>query len=185
MPNYATLEETKDYLQVQNPVGSSHDVVLQTLINSASQKIDEFVGYTFEVEYGSDETLYNVRNLDTIVLRKYPIVGISNIESGVDFQRVDDIGKIVLDELFTGDFALSVSFGQNPPEIVKVTCMELVNLFWSRKQMTGLKSMSMGDFSFTTGGTLTNEITDTLNILNEYRDMPLSRTTTQSFNQMR
>lgn len=182
MATYATKAEVKSYLNITD---SSKDDLIYTFIKSASQKIDEFVGYTFEVEYGSDETLYNVRNLDTIVLRKYPIVGISNIESGVDYQRVDDIGKIVLDQSFTGDFALSVSFGQNPPDIVKTTCLELVNLFWSRRKMTGLKSMSMGDFSFTTGGTLTNEVKDTLNLLNEYRDMPMSRTTTQSFNQMR
>jgi hypothetical protein len=123
--------------------------------------------------------------MDIVVLRKYPIVGISSIESGVDYQRVDDIGKIILHEAFTGDFSLSVSFGQSPPAIARTVCMELVNFFWNRRKTAGLKKMQMGDFSFETkDDSVTNEITDILSILHEYRDLGLSKTT-HTYNQMR
>jgi len=181
MADYAQLSETKTYLNVTD---SSTDDLICTLISSATNKINEFVGYTFEIEYGSDESLFNVNDLDIIVLRKYPIVGISSIESGVDYQRVDDIGKIILENSFNGDFSLSVSFGQNPPDIVKTTCMELVNLFWTRRKMTGLKSMSMGDFSFTTNNSFNDEIKNILNMLHDYRDLAFSRTI-ETYNQQR
>ncbi len=179
MLNYATLSEVKDYLQIQNPVGSSHDITLQTLINSSSVQIEEFVGYTFEVEYGVDESRLNVRDLDIIVLKKYPIVGISSIESGVDFQRKDDIGVIALENRFTGDFSLSVSYGQNPPESVKVTCMELVGLFWNRRSLGGIESMSMGDFSIKQStSNVQKQVNDILNTLSEYRNSSFFGTTT-------
>lgn len=179
---YATLNETKNYLNITT---TEHDNLISNLLESATQQINDYVGYTFQVEYGSDETLYNVDNIDIIVLRKYPIVGISSIESGVDYQRVDDIGKIILDEPFTGDFSLSVSFGQNPTAIVKTVCMELVNFFWNRKTTAGLKKMQMGDFSYETRDvTVTNEINDILSILHEYRDLGLSKTH-HTYNQMR
>jgi hypothetical protein len=182
MATYATLSETKEYLNV---TGTNTDDLINGLIVSASKQIDDYVGYTFEVEYGSDETLYNVLNMDIIVLRKYPIVGISSIESGVDYQRVDSIGKIILDEAFTGDFSLSVSFGQNPPAIVRTVCMELVNFFWNRRTTAGLKKMQMGDFSYETHEvTVTNEINDILSILHEYRDLGISKTH-HTYNQMR
>jgi hypothetical protein len=182
MATYATLTETKEYLNVTD---TSKDNMINNLIVSATKQIDDYVGYTFEVEYGSDETLYNVANMDIIVLRKYPIVGISSIESGVDYQRVDDIGKIILVEAFTGDFSLSVSFGQNPPAIARTVCMELVNFFWNRRKTAGLKKMSMGDFSFETkDDSVTKELTDILSILHEYRDLGLSKTT-HTYNQMR
>ena len=170
---YATLSETKEYLNVTD---TSKDNLINDLILSATKQIDDYVGYTFQVEYGSDETLYNVSNMDIIVLRKYPIVGISSIESGVDYQRVDDVGKIILDNPFSGDFSLSVSFGQNPTAVVKTVCMELVNFFWNRRTTAGLKKMQMGDFSYETHEvTVVNEINDTLSILHEYRDLGMSK----------
>lgn len=178
---YATLSETKTYLNITD---TAHDSMITDLLDSATQQIDDYVGYTFEVEYGSDETLYNVANMDIIVLRKYPIVGISSIESGVDYQRVDDIGKIILDEAFTGDFSLSVSFGQNPTAVVKTVCMELVNFFWNRRTTAGLKKMQMGDFSYETHEvSVTNEINDILSVLHEYRDLGISKTT-HTYNKM-
>ena len=181
MAIYATLTEVKNYLNVTD---TSTDDLLYTFLKSSSNKIDEFVGYNFEVEYGSDETLYNVNDLDIIVLRKWPIVGISSIESGVDYQRKDDIGTIVLDGSFSGDFSLSVSFGQNPPDIVKTVCMELVNLFWTRRTSVGIKSMSIGDFKYETNPSLGSEIKDILNMLNEYRD-PHFATQSPIYNQNR
>lgn len=179
---YATLSETKEYLNVTD---TNSDNLINGLLVSATKQIDDYVGYTFEVEYGSDETLYNVANMDIIVLRKYPIVGISSIESGVDYQRVDTIGKIILDEAFTGDFSLSVSFGQNPTAIVRTVCMELVNFFWNRRTTAGLKKMSMGDFSYETKDTsVVNEINDVLSILHEYRDLGMSKSH-HTYNQMR
>lgn len=179
---YATLSETKTYINVTD---TAKDSMINDLILSATKQIDDYVGYTFEVEYGSDETLYNVANMDIIVLRKYPIVGISSIESGVDYQRVDDIGKIILDEAFTGDFSLSVSFGQNPTAVVKTVCMELVNFFWNRRTTAGLKKMQMGDFSYETKDvSVTNEINDILSILHEYRDLGMSKSH-HTYNQMR
>lgn len=179
---YATLSETKTYLNVTS---TDKDSMINDLLLSATKQIDDYVGYTFQVEYGSDETLYNVANMDIIVLRKYPIVGISSIESGVDYQRVDDVGKIILDEAFTGDFSLSVSFGQNPPAIVKTVCMELVNFFWNRRTTAGLKRMQMGDFMYETHEvSVTNEINDILSILHEYRDLGISKTH-HTYNQTR
>ncbi len=182
MATYATLSETKEYINVTD---TSTDNLINGLIVSATKQIDDYIGYTFEVEYGSDETLYNVSNMDIIILRKYPIVGISSIESGVDYQRVDSIGKIILDNAFTGNFSLSVSFGQNPPAIARTVCMELVNFFWARRKTAGLKKMTMGDFSFETkDDSVTKEITDILSILHEYRDLGLSKTT-HTYNQQR
>jgi hypothetical protein len=179
---YATLSETKEYLNVTD---TNSDNLINGLLVSATKQIDDYVGYTFEVEYGSDETLYNVANMDIIVLRKYPIVGISSIESGVDYQRVDAIGKIILDNAFTGDFSLSVSFGQNPTAIVRTVCMELVNFFWNRRTTAGLKKMAMGDFSYETKDTsVVNEINDVLSILHEYRDLGMSKSH-HTYNQMR
>jgi hypothetical protein len=180
--SYATLTETKEYINVTD---TTHDNMINGLIESATKQIDNYVGYTFEVEYGVDETLYNVANMDIIVLQKYPIVGISSIESGVDYQRVDSIGKIILDNAFTGDFSLSVSYGQNPPAIVRTVCMELVNFFWNRRTTAGLKKMSMGDFAYETKDTsVVNEINDVLSILHEYRDLGMSKTH-HTYNQMR
>ncbi len=174
MATYATLSETKEYLNITD---TSTDNLINGLIVSSSKQIDDYIGYTFEVEYGSDETLYNVANMDILVLRKYPIVGISSIESGVDYQRVDDIGKIILNCPFTGDFSLSVSFGQNPPAIARTVCMELVNFFFNRRKTAGLKKMQMGDFSYETHEvTVVNEVNDILSILHEYRDLGLSKT---------
>ncbi len=182
MALYATLSETKEYLNVTT---TADDSLLNSLLESATKQIDDYVGYTFEVEYGSDETQFNVSNMDIIVLRKYPIVGISSIESGVDYQRVDDIGKIILDQPFTGDFSLSVSFGQTPPAVVRTVCMELVNFFWNRRKTVGLKKMQMGDFSFETHqSTITKEVDEVLSILHEYRDLGISKSH-HTFNQMR
>ena len=184
MATYVTLIELKDYLNITT---TDKDELLYTLIKSASKQIDDFLGYTFEVEYGSDESLYNVNDLDMIVLRKYPIVGISSIESGVDYQRRDEDGIIILDENFTGDFALSVSFGQNPPATVKTACMELINLKWGKRQMTtGMKKMSMGDFSIElqSGTSQSSETRDILNTLDGYRDIH-GTVTRQSYNQQR
>jgi hypothetical protein len=102
----------------------------------------------------------------------------------VDYQRKDDIGTIVLDGSFSGDFSLSVSFGQNPPDIVKTVCMELVNLFWTRRTSVGIKSMSIGDFKYETNTSLGSEIKDILNMLNEYRD-PHFATQSPIYNQNR
>ncbi len=179
---YATLSETKEYLNV---TVTDTDNLINGLIVSATKQIDNYIGYTFEVEYGSDETLYNVADMDIIVLRKYPIVGISSIESGVDYQTVDDIGKIILDEAFTGDFALSVSFGQTPPAVARTVCMELVNFFWNRRQTAGLKKMQMGDFSYETHETsIVKEVDNVLSILHEYRDLGISKSH-PTYNQMR
>ena len=186
MATYATLAEVKDYLHIGSS-GTSNDILLSTFITSASRKIDDFLGYTFEVEYGSDESLYNVRDMDMIVLRKYPIVGISSMESGVDYVRRDSEGILILDNAYTGDFALSVSFGQGPPDTVKTTCMELVNQMWGKRQMTsGMKKMSMGDFSIEvqSGSSTLTEQKDILKTLDVYRDMHGS-VTVQSYNQQR
>ncbi len=180
--SYATLANTKTYLNIND---TNSDDLITDLITSASRQIDDYVGYTFQIEYGSDETLYNVANMDIIVFRKYPIVGISSIESGVDYQRVDDIGKIILDEAFTGDFSLSVSFGQEPTAVVSTVCMELVNFYWNRRKTAGLKKMQMGDFSYETKDvSAVNEVNDVLSILHEYRDLGLSKTH-HTYNQMR
>jgi hypothetical protein len=184
MATYTTLTELKEYLNIS---GTTQDDLLYTLISAASRRIEDYLGYTFEVEYGSDESLYNVRNLDMIVLRKYPVVGISNIESGVDYNLRSDDGVIILDYPFTGDFALSVSFGENPPDTVKVVCMELCNLHYSKRQMqTGMKKMQMGDFSIEmqSGETATTErqTNDILKTLDGYRDLHGS-VTRQSYNQ--
>lgn len=183
MATYATLLEIKEYLNITT---TDTDDLIYTFIKSASKSIDDFVGYTFEVEYGSDETLYNVKNLDMLVLRKYPIVGISSIESGVDYVRRDDEGIIVLDNTYTGDFSLSVSFGQSPPWPVKTACMELVNLMWRNRQMTGMKKMTMGDYSVEVSENMnrSSEMRNVLNQLIEYRDLNGS-VTKQIYNQMR
>ncbi len=183
MTTYATLEEVKNYLNVSSS-GTSNDVLLQTFINAASRRIDDYLGYTFEVEYGSDESLYNVKDLDMIVLRKYPLLGITSIESGVDYQLREEEGIIILDYPFTGDFALSVSFGQNPPDTVKVVCMELCNLSNSSRQMqTGMKKMAMGDFSIEMqqSAKMENQTHDILKTLDGYRDLHGS-VTTQTYN---
>jgi hypothetical protein len=185
MPTYTTLTELKDYLNITT---TDKDDLLVTLIKAASKRIEDYLGYTFEVEYGSDETLYNVKDMDMIILRKYPIVGISSIESGVDYRRRDDDGVIVLDHAFSGDFSLSVSFGQNPPDTVKVVCMELCNLNYSKRQMqTGMKKMQMGDFSIEmqSGETSQTErqTNDILRTLDGYRDLHGS-VTKQSYNQL-
>lgn len=179
---YATLSETKEYLNVTT---TSDDNMINGLIESATKQIDDYIGYTFQVEYGSDETLFNVSNMDIIVLRKYPIVGISSIESGVDYQRVDDVGKIILDNAFTGDFSLSVSFGQNAPAVARTVCMELVNFFYNRRKTAGLKKMQMGDFSYETHqSTVVKEVDAILSILHDYRDLGISKSH-HTYNQMR
>jgi len=187
MSRYASLSETKTYLNVTT---ISTDDLINSLILSASSMIDDYVGYTFEVEYGSDESLQNVSDLDMIILRKFPVVGISSIESGVSYQVVNDTGIIILDELFTGDLSLSVSFGQNPPETVKIACMELVNIHWMRRTTSGLKSMQMGDFSYTTQDASTSTVSrqgatqNVLDTLVNYKDMYSSRTY-PTYNKMR
>ena len=172
MANYATVAEVKSYLDIS---GTDDDTLLGTFVASASKKIDEFIGYTFEVEYGVDETQYNVADMDIVVLKKSPLVGISSIESGVDYKSIDDVGILVLDNRFTGDFSLSVSYGQNPPDIVKTACMEIVNLFWSRRKTIGLKSMRIGDFSMTTSSSFQTDMKEILNTLIEYRDINFAR----------
>lgn len=184
MATYTTLTELKDYLNITT---DDKDDLFYTLIKAASRRIDDYLGYTFEVEYGSDESLYNQRDLDIIVLRKYPVVGISSIESGVDYQLRSDDGVLILDQPFTGDFSLSVSFGQNPPDTVKVVCMELCNLHYSKRQMqTGMKKMQMGDFSIEmqsgSSSTTEKQSQDILKTLDGYRDLHGS-VTKQSYNQ--
>lgn len=181
---YVTLIELKEYLNITT---TNTDALLYTLIKAASRRIDDYLGYTFEIEYGSDESLYNVRDLDIIVLRKYPVVGISNIESGVDYNLRSDDGVIILDQPFTGDFALSVSFGESAPDTVKLVCMELCNLSHSKRQMqTGMKKMQMGDFSIEmqagSSAQTENQTRDILKTLDGYRDMHGS-VTKQSYNQ--
>jgi hypothetical protein len=184
MATYVSLIEVKEYMNITT---TETDDLLYTFIKSASRRIDDFLGYTFEVEYGSDESLQNVKDMDMIVLRKYPIVGISNMESGVDYVRRDAEGIIILDNAYTGDFALSVSFGMNPPDTVKTACMELVNQMWGTRQMgTGMKKMSMGDFSIEVqpGSSTSKQTKEILNTLDGYRDLHGS-VTSQSYNQQR
>jgi hypothetical protein len=182
---YATLIDLKQYLNITD---ATQDELLYTFIKAASRRIDDYLGYTFEIEYGSDETLYNQKDLDMIVLRKYPIVGISSIESGVDYLRRDSEGIIVLDAPFSGDFSLSVSFGETAPDTVKVVCMELCNLHYSKRQMqTGMKKMEMGDFSIEMqSGSISQtekQTNDILKTLDGYRDLHGS-VTKQSYNQL-
>ncbi len=180
---YVTLIELKEYLNIST---TDQDDLLYTFIKAASRRVDDYLGYTFEIEYGSDESLYNVRDMDTIVLRKYPIVGLSSIESGVDYNLREDEGIIILDYPFTGDFSLSVSFGQQPPDTVKLVCMELCNLHNSKRQMqTGMKKMAMGDFSIEmqpgSSSSTEKQTLDILKTLDGYRDLHGS-VTTQSYN---
>jgi hypothetical protein len=182
---YVSLIELKAYL---GTTSNDQDELLYTFIKAASRRIDDYLGYTFEIEYGSDESLYNVKDLDIIVLRKYPIVGISSIESGVEYLRRDDEGIIILHSPFSGDFALSVTFGEEAPDTVKLVCMELCNLHNSKRQMqTGTKKMQMGDFSIEmqSGSSAQTEkqTQDILKTLDGYRDLHGS-VTKQSYNQL-
>jgi hypothetical protein len=171
--SYVTLDETKDYLNIV-PTDTTNDNLLNTFRESSSKIIDECVGYTFEITYGISEDRLNQKDLDVIVLERWPVVGICNIESGVDYQLDDVNGVIYLDTPFTGDFTLTYSGGQDPPEQVKVACMELTSLTWSRRKTIGLSAMNMGDFSVSIRP-FQKEYDDILDTLHEYRDMPLVR----------
>ncbi len=171
---YAALGEMRGYLSIQDTVSSSDDTLLNTFLMASTRKIDEYIGYSFGVTYGISEDRLNKRDMDVIVLERWPIVGICNIESGVDFQRDDENGIIYLDTPFTGDFVLSYSAGQDTPASVKLACMELTALAWSRRKTMGLSSMSMGDFSFSIQS-LEKESDDILATIHEFRNLPMVR----------
>ncbi len=171
---YAALGEMRGYLSIQDTVSESDDTLLNTFLMASTSKIDEYIGYSFGVTYGISEDRLNQRDLDVIVLEKWPVVGICNIESGVDFQRDDANGIIYLDTPFTGDFVISYSAGQDTPASVKLACMELAALAWSRRKTMGLSSMSMGDFSFSIRA-FEKEADDILGTIHEFRDLPMVR----------
>lgn len=166
---YASTAEMRNYLNIQDTASSSNDALLNTFLTAGTKKIDEYVGYTFEVQYGISENRLNQKDLDVLILTKWPVVGISSIESGVDYQLDSEAGIIVLDTRFTGDFALSYSAGQNPPEQVKVACMELTALSWMRRKSVGLNQMSMGDFQFSIRA-FEKEVNAILRMLDDFRD---------------
>lgn len=159
----------RNYLNIQDTVSSSNDALLNTFLTASTKKIDEYVGHTFEVQYGISENQLNVKDRDVFILTKWPVVGISSIESGVDYQLNSEAGIIILDTPFTGDFTLSYSAGQNPPEQVKVVCMELTALSWMRRKSVGLNQMSMGDFQFSIRA-VEKEVDAILRPLDEFRD---------------
>lgn len=165
---YVTLDEMKDYLNI-TCTDTSKDALLDTFRESSSEIIDDYVGFPFEIEYGIAENFLNVKDKDIYILSRWPVVGISTIESGVDYQLDSDIGVITLDNRFTGDFTLSYSAGQQPPERVKVACMELTVLSWTRRKTIGLNQMSMGDFQFSIRA-FEKETDAILRTLDDYRD---------------
>ncbi len=145
---YASLAEMREYTNIQDSVSDSIDTLLNTFLMASTSMIDEYVGQPFEIEYGIPSNYLNVKDRDVFILSRWPVVGISTIESGVDYQLDGPSGIIFLDTPFTGDFALSYSAGQHPPAQVKVACLELAYLSFTRRKTMGLNQMSMGDFQF-------------------------------------
>ncbi len=165
---YAALDEVKDYLNI-TASDTSKDSILHIFRESASSIIDKYVGQPFEIEYGIPSNFLNVKDRDIFILERWPVVGISTIESGVDYQLRSDAGIIFLDTPFTGDFALSYSAGQQPPTQVKVACLEFSYLSFTRRKTMGLNQMSMGDFQFSIRK-FNQETDDILHTLDDFRD---------------
>ncbi len=163
---YASLDEVKNYLNIST---EDNDSTLNIFRESSSSIIDKYVGQPFEIEYGIASNFLNVKDRDVFILERWPVVGISTIESGVDYQLRSDAGIIFLDTPFTGDFALSYSAGQQPPDQVKVACLELSYLSFTRRKTMGINQMSMGDFQFSIRK-VEQETSDILHTLDDFRD---------------
>ncbi len=165
---YAALDEVKDYLNISDSDTSKNNL-LNIFREASSSVIDEYVGQVFEIEYGISSDFLNVKDRDVFILNRWPVVGISSIESGVDYQLNSEAGIIFLDSTFSGDFALSYSAGQQPPQQVKVACLELTFLTWTRRKTMGLNQMSMGDFQFSIRK-VKDETDEILHSLDDFRD---------------
>lgn len=163
---YASLDEVKNYLNIST---EDNDSTLNIFRESSSSIIDKYVGQPFEIEYGISSNFLNVKDRDVFILERWPVVGISTIESGVDYQLRSEAGIIFLDTPFTGDFVLSYSAGQQPPEQVKVACLELSYLSFTRRKTMGINQMSMGDFQFSIRK-VEQETSDILHTLDDFRD---------------
>ncbi len=166
---YASLTELREYLSIQDTPSNSLDTLLDTFLMASTSIIDEYVGQPFEVEYGIQSNFLNVKDKDVFILSRWPVVGISTIESGVDYQLNAPAGIITLDNAFTGDFTLSYSAGQQAPAQVKVACLELAYLSFTRRKTMGLNQMSMGDFQFSIRK-VQHEVDDILHTLDDFRD---------------
>ncbi len=166
---YASLTELREYLSIQDTVSDSLDTLLDTFLTASTKRIDEYVGFPFEIQYGIPEDFLNIRDKDVFILSRWPVIGISTIESGVDYQLNASAGIITLDNGFTGDFTLSYSAGQQAPAQVKVACLELSHLTWTRRKTIGLNQMSMGDFQFSIRK-VEHEVDDILHTLDDFRD---------------
>lgn len=61
---YATLEQVRAYIEVDDPLNDIHDELIEGFIDRAKAIIDRYTGYTFEAESDTSRTFDACANVD-------------------------------------------------------------------------------------------------------------------------
>lgn len=146
---YTTLVDIKDWLEVE---GTTSDSLLASLINVATEKIDNYCGRDFSFHTGVSEVLLSEWR-DSFVLKYYPVTSITSVNVG-DYQEYSnlEVGIIRFTPFlypFYGQLEITYNAGytQTPYTVVQV-CKELCELAWSNRKHIGVSSESISGYSF-------------------------------------
>lgn len=154
MANYASLEEVKEYLNVED---NSQDNLLLNLIMCVSQLFDSYLSRKISRDTYTDVFGGNNRNYH--MTKQYPIIEV--LESKSDGQKVNveafvDNEVVIQERFASGSLNCSVRYvaGYDPiPYDLTQCCIELVGVKYKNISNINIQSKSLGNgetITFTT-----------------------------------
>lgn len=154
MANYATLEEVKEYLNIED---NSQDNLLLNLIYRVTQLFDSYLSRKLSKAEYTD--IFGGNNRNYHMTKQYPVIEV--IEAKSDGQAVSVVAfvdnEVVIQERFgSGSLNCSVKYiaGYDPiPYDITQCCIELVGVKYKNIANINIQSKSMGNgetITFTT-----------------------------------
>jgi hypothetical protein len=163
---YVGLNGVKDWLDITD---SSKDAILRTLIESASERIDNYCRWDFALHTNVTETYWSEWR-DTFLLRHYPVTAIHSISID-DYEGYSDLslGILRIPSPYYGEFSITYDAGlSTPPKLVVQVCKELCALYWSGRKHEGVGGESIDGYSYSVDPQVEVRI---LSKLDSYRDV--------------
>lgn len=173
----ATVEQVKGYLSIGNVVD---DALLERMLHAASGYIQTWINRSLDLQ--SYSALLDGNGSDTLVLRNFPIVSVSDlringavIAAAADDSAMgywfDDYRLMLRGRVFPrgrGNVRLNYQAGfAAPPADLTQACIEMVSLRYREKDRIGL--VSKGLAGETTAYSLKDMPESVRTLLNQYR----------------
>ncbi|MFN3467450.1 MAG: head-tail connector protein [Candidatus Brocadiales bacterium] len=163
---YVELNELKDWLDITY---SSKDIVLGTLIEATSERIDNYCRRDFAPHANVTETYWSEWR-DTFLLRYYPVTEIISISID-DYEGNSDLslGILKIPSPYYGEFSVTYNAGSpTPPKLVAQVCRELCALYWANRKHEGVAGENISGYSYSVDPQAEARI---LSKLDSYRDI--------------